>query len=56
MKRPKERRIILDYGNNEISYEALMNIISRRLIGQDCEADVLVLNFNELIKAVRYRK
>lgn len=48
--------IILDYGNNEISYEALMNIISRRLIRQDCEADVLVLNFNELIKAVRYRK
>ncbi len=49
--------VILDYGDNEISIEALQKIIDGRLSRQKmCSADIMILNHGRLVKVIRYKK
>ncbi len=49
--------VILDYGNNKISMERAVDIITRRLLRQgQCNADILIMQKGDLVRALRYKK
>lgn len=49
--------VILNYNDNDIEIDAVLDTVKRRLIRQEqCNADILIVNRNELKAALRYKK
>lgn len=49
--------VILNYNDNNIELDAVLDTVKRRLIRQEqCNADILIVHRNELKAALRYKK
>ena len=49
--------VILNYNDNDIEIDAVLDTVKRRLIRQEqCNADILIVHRNELKAALRYKK
>ncbi len=49
--------VILNYNDNDIELDAVLDTVKRRLIRQEqCNADILIVHRNELKAALRYKK
>lgn len=49
--------VILNYNDNDVEIDAVLDTVKRRLIRQEqCNADILIIHRNELKAALRYKK
>lgn len=49
--------VILNYNDNDVELDAVLDTVKRRLIRQEqCNADILIIHRNELKAALRYKK
>lgn len=49
--------VVLNYNDNDIEFNAVLDIVKRRLLRQEqCNADILIIHRDELKAALRYKK
>lgn len=47
----------MDYGDRDVDLKAVLDVVKRRLLRQEqCNADILIIQREELKAALRYKK